>query len=99
MSKPNRNDISIGKDKWITFVEPDGQQTRAIELDEILNPIEPFLNSLETECVAELMHTHYGRKTLQVLRNNQTFLTCRGRLKLHDNKSLIRAVIHSSATA
>ena len=52
MSKPKRNDISIGKDKWITFVELDGQQTNAIELDEILKPIEPFLNSLETECVA-----------------------------------------------
>ena len=34
MSKPKRNDISIGKDKWITFVELDGQQTNAIELDE-----------------------------------------------------------------
>jgi hypothetical protein len=52
MSKPNRNDISIGKGKWITFVELDGQQTDAIDLDEILKPIEPFLNSLETECVA-----------------------------------------------
>lgn len=52
MSKPNRNDISIGKDRWITFVELDGQQTSAVELDEILKPIEPFLDSLETECVA-----------------------------------------------
>lgn len=52
MSKPSRNDISVGKDKWITFVELDWQQTNAIDLDEILKPIEPFLNSLETECVA-----------------------------------------------
>lgn len=52
MSKPNRNDISIGKDKWITFVELDGRQTSAVELDGILKPIEPFLDSLETECVA-----------------------------------------------
>lgn len=52
MSKANRNDISIGKDKWITFIELDGRQDGAIELDEILKPIEPFLNSLETECVA-----------------------------------------------
>lgn len=52
MSKPNRNDISIGKDKWITFVELDGRQSSAIELDEILEPIAPFLDSLETECVA-----------------------------------------------
>ena len=52
MSKPNRNDISIGKDKWITFIELDGGQSSAIELDEILKPIEPFVTSLETECVA-----------------------------------------------
>lgn len=52
MPKPNRNDISIGKDKWITFVELDGGQCSAIELDEILKPIEPFLNSIETECEA-----------------------------------------------
>jgi hypothetical protein len=52
MSKPNRNDISIGKDKWITFVELDGRQCSAIELDEILKPLEPFLDLLETECVA-----------------------------------------------
>jgi hypothetical protein len=52
MSKSSRDDISIGEDKWITFIELDGQQTSAIELDEILKPIEPFLNLLETECVA-----------------------------------------------
>jgi hypothetical protein len=52
MSKPNRNDISIGKDYWITFNELDWQQSTAVQLDEILQPIAPFLNSLETECVA-----------------------------------------------
>jgi hypothetical protein len=52
MSKPNRNDISIGNDKWITFIELDGRQSSAIALDEILKPIEPFLKLLETECVA-----------------------------------------------
>ena len=52
MRKPNPNDISVGKDKWITFIELDGQQTIAFELDEVLRPIEPFLNALETNCVA-----------------------------------------------
>jgi len=52
MPKPNRSDISIGKDKWITFIELDSRQSNAIQLDEILKPIEPFLISLETECVA-----------------------------------------------
>lgn len=52
MPKPNRNDISIGKDKWITFIDLVDGQRDAIELDEILKPVEPFLNMLETECVA-----------------------------------------------
>ena len=52
MPKPNRNDISIGENAWIEFIELDDQQKIAIELDEILKPIEPFLNLLETECVA-----------------------------------------------
>lgn len=52
MPKPNRNDISIGKDKWITFIELDCAQAEAIELDEILKPVESFFNLLETECVA-----------------------------------------------
>ena len=52
MSKPNRNDISIGEDKWIRFVELDGRQSSAIELDEILKPLAAFLDSLATECVA-----------------------------------------------
>jgi hypothetical protein len=49
---PNRNDISIGKDKWITFRNVDGRQTAAVELDGILEPVMPFLDMLETECVA-----------------------------------------------
>ncbi len=52
MSKLNRNDISIGQDAWIEFVELDDQHRSAVELDAILKPIEPFLSLLETECVA-----------------------------------------------
>ena len=52
MPKPNRDDISIGKDKWITFVELADDQPPAIELDEILKPVEPFFDLIETECVA-----------------------------------------------
>ena len=29
MAKPHRNDISIGKDRWITFAELDGRQGKA----------------------------------------------------------------------
>ena len=52
MPKPNRNDICIGQDKWITFIELDDQQTNVIELDEILKPVESFLELLETDCLA-----------------------------------------------
>jgi hypothetical protein len=52
MPKPNRNDINIGEDKWITFIELQGRQSNPIDADKILDPIKPFLDRLETECVA-----------------------------------------------
>jgi hypothetical protein len=52
MSKSNPNDISIGNNKWIKFIKLEDHHN-AIELDDILKPIEPFLTSLETHCVAE----------------------------------------------
>ncbi len=53
MTKPHRNDISIGEDQWITFVEVDGRQSEALERDPVLEPIQNFLGLLETECVVE----------------------------------------------
>lgn len=52
MPKRNRNDISIGKDKWLTIIELNDCHSNAIELDEILKPVMEFFNLLETECVA-----------------------------------------------
>ena len=52
MSNANRSDISIGKEKWISFIEIDGRQDNAMELDEILQLIHPLLDLLETKCVA-----------------------------------------------
>jgi Family of unknown function (DUF6331) len=53
MPKPNPNDISIGKDEWITFIDIVGRQEIAISFDHLLTPLDSFWSSLETECVAE----------------------------------------------
>lgn len=83
MSKTNRNVISIGKARWITFVELDGRQSSAIELDEILKPIEPFLDSLEKECVAACCgidaYTLWP-EDIAGATNNPNSLTCHDRL-------------------
>lgn len=51
MSRPNTNDISIGQDRWISFVDVSGRQGRAVNLDPLIKPMEPFWSALETECV------------------------------------------------
>lgn len=50
--RPHKNDISIGEDRWITFGDLNNGQGRAIELDPFLTRVMPFLDLLETECVA-----------------------------------------------
>lgn len=52
MSKPNPNDISIGKDEWIAFIDVDGRQEHAISVDPLITPLEPFWTALETDCVS-----------------------------------------------
>lgn len=53
MGRPNSNDISIGKDEWLVFHDITHLSTDPVELDDALSPIRPFLDALETECVAE----------------------------------------------
>ncbi len=53
MTKPHPNDISVGPDRWITFIDLEERQSAAIEIDEILKPVFPFLELLENDCVAE----------------------------------------------
>jgi len=52
MPKPNPNDISIGKDEWITFIDVVGRQDKAVSIDDMLTPLDSFWKALETECVA-----------------------------------------------
>jgi hypothetical protein len=51
--KPHQFDISIGQDKWITFIMVPDAWNHGTEVDEILKPIEPFFDLLEIHCVAE----------------------------------------------
>jgi hypothetical protein len=43
--------ISIGKDKWIEWVEFDSQNDDLFELDSLLKSTEKLWKALETECV------------------------------------------------
>ena len=52
MPKPNPNDISIGKDEWIAFIDVIGRQDKAVSIDDMLAPLDLFWKALETECVA-----------------------------------------------
>ena len=47
------NNISIGKDKWIEWVEFDSQNVELFELDSLLKPTEKLWKALETECLVE----------------------------------------------
>ena len=53
MSKPGRNDISIGKDRWILFGDLNEGYSHATEVGIYLSDVMPFFDELETECVAE----------------------------------------------
>jgi hypothetical protein len=53
MPKPNPNDISIGQDKWITFVDiSDRPYEQAVSIDHLISSMESFWSALETYCVA-----------------------------------------------
>lgn len=57
MDKAHNNDISIGKNKWISWIEIDPGQTPH-EIDSILKPTIPFWQLLETECVSACCGIH-----------------------------------------
>jgi len=52
VAKPNKNDISIGPDRWITFVHVDVSGPAPTNIDHLIEPMEGFWRALETECVA-----------------------------------------------
>lgn len=52
MAKPVREDIPIGEDEWIPFVALHGRLQDAATVDELLQPLAPLFDRLETHCVA-----------------------------------------------
>lgn len=46
------NDISIGQDKWIKWIELDPNDESLFNVDQLFEPTEQFWKYLETECVA-----------------------------------------------
>jgi Family of unknown function (DUF6331) len=48
----HRDDISIGPDEWIAFVDINGRHAEAVDLDPMILPMGEFWASLETQCVA-----------------------------------------------
>ena len=51
-SRPHKNAIWIGDDRWIPFIDLEGRHDQAIYVDAQLSSLEPFWAHLETMCVA-----------------------------------------------
>jgi hypothetical protein len=52
VNKEHRNDISIGSDQWIEWIDISGKQDNAVEIDSIILTMADLWNNLETQCVA-----------------------------------------------
>ena len=47
----NRNDISIGEDQWIEWIEVDDHHSTAFDVDSLTSDLMSLFSLLETECV------------------------------------------------
>ena len=52
-SNRQRDDLIIGDDEWITFVQHDWANVEWFYVDDVLEPLSPLFKRLEIECVAE----------------------------------------------
>jgi hypothetical protein len=52
-NKLHPDDVSIGKDEWIRFVDITGRIDKAATLDQHIRPMGSFWRALEVDCVAE----------------------------------------------
>ena len=52
-SKPHRDDLLIGDDEWIKYVQHDWANVKWHNIDKIIAPLAPLLELLELHCVAE----------------------------------------------
>jgi hypothetical protein len=51
-TRPHKNAIWIGDDRWIEFIDLDGRYDQAVHVDAPLSSLEAFWSALETMCVA-----------------------------------------------
>lgn len=52
MNREHENDISIGKDQWIIFEDPKDDREYAVNIDPLMEGIQPMWRALETQCVS-----------------------------------------------
>lgn len=51
-TKPPRYSIPIGPNRWIEFVDLTGRYAQALDIDSLIQDLEPLWCALETHCVA-----------------------------------------------
>ena len=51
--KPQKDDLIIGENRWITFVQHDWRNVNRVDVDDILDPLFPLFDRLESDCIAE----------------------------------------------
>lgn len=52
IDQEHQNDISIGEDHWIAYVDLDGRYDSAVNIDSEIRELEPMWSALEVHCVA-----------------------------------------------
>lgn len=53
MAKSNRNDISIGEDRWLSVPDLNHGTGESLDIDQFILPMEPFWRMLEVHCLNE----------------------------------------------
>lgn len=52
MSEEHKNDISIGENQWIPFVDISSRFDSAVDIDPLILRVDDLWSALETKCVA-----------------------------------------------
>ena len=52
-SRPQPDDLLIGENRWITYVQHDWANIKWYYIDEIIQPLSSLLERLQIDCVAE----------------------------------------------
>lgn len=72
-TKGHPDDVSIGNDEWIPFVDIAGRTENAANLDAFIRPMESFWRSLEVNCVSECCginaHSFWPKDIWNAVRN------------------------------